>query len=280
MIFLYIFIALVILFFGWLFLIAPGDDEKMCKYKKQKYAHRGLHGDLTGDGFAAENSLTAFKRAVENGYGIELDVQLSKDGEVVVFHDSTLDRVTNGEGRVKEKTLDELKQLTLMETEDTVPTLAEVLEVVGGKVPLLVEIKETGINRTVAEKTAETLKKYKGPFIVESFNPLMLAAFKKLMPNVKRGFLLDKLTENEKSRTIIHRATQRCLLNIVARPAFIAPYKNKIKLFPLPLIRALFKTPTFAWTIKSKAEEEDAYRNGFTTVIFEGYLPDHHEDVN
>ena len=274
MIFLYILIVFVIVFFGWLFLIAPGDDSKMCKYKKQKYAHRGLHGDHAGDGFSAENSMTAFRKAVERGYGIEFDVRLSKDGVPVVFHDETLKRVAGVDAKVSEKTADELKEVSLMNTEDCVPLLSEVLELVSGRVPLLVEVKQEGTDTTVAEKVAELLKEYNGDFIVESFNPMALGAFKKIMPEVNRGFIADKFTDHEKYRTMLHRIVQRFLLNVVARPAFISMNKEKSSMFPLPVIKALFKTPTFAWTVQSKAEEEEAYRNGFATVIFEGYLPD------
>ena len=269
----YILLALaVVLLCTWLFLIAPGDSEGMEKYKDKKYAHRGLHGAVGADTFSAENSMTAFGRAVERGYGIELDVRLSKDGELVVFHDATLDRVTDGTGKVCDYTLEELKTFKLMGTEDTIPTLKEVLDLVDGRIPLLVEMKSDGTDKAVAETCAAILKDYKGDYIVESFNPICLSVFKKILPSVPRGFLCDKHTAKKENRSLLFRAIQRFFLNVICRPAFIAMNKKRPKMFPLPLVKALFKTPAVAWTVRSKEEEIEAYKNGFSGVIFEGYL--------
>lgn len=273
MIALWIICPIVIIVCTWLLLIAPVNEKSMDYYKTVKYAHRGLHGKVDADSFAAENSLTAFSRAVEHGFGIELDVRLTKDKEVVVFHDDTLDRVTNGTGRVENYTLEELKKLSLMDTEDTIPTLSEVLSLVGGRVPLLVEIKEGGADRSVSEKSAELLKEYEGKFIVESFNPLSLGTFKKALPDVPRGFLNDKHTEKADNRSITYRLIQRFLLNFIARPSFIAMNRKRAEMFPLPIIKKIFGTPTVAWTVRSEEEELEAYKNGFSTVIFENYLP-------
>lgn len=274
MIAVYIILAVIIVVCAWLFLIAPGDNEKMEQLKSVRYAHRGLHGTVGGEEFAAENSMTAFKRAKEHGFGIELDVRVSKDGEVVVFHDETVDRVTGGEGRVSDLTLDELKALSLMGTEDTVPTLKEVLELIDGAVPLLVEIKEKALDHTISEKTAEVLKGYEGELLIESFSPLAFGAIKKHLPKVPRGFLADKHTNYEKTRTLLHRIIQRFLMNFIARPSFIAMNLKTPTLFPMPVIKAIFKTPMIAWTVRSREEEIEAYKNGFSGVIFENYIPE------
>ena len=255
----------------WLFLIAPKNTTEMNKYKTVRYAHRGLHGEVGGG--AAENSITAFRLAVEHGYGIELDVRVSSDKEVVIFHDDTLKRVTGKDGRPEELTAKELSELSLLGTGDGVPTLREVLALVDGKVPLLVEIKESGGDHTVTEKCAEILREYKGDYIVESFNPLTLGVVKKLLPNVPRGFLSDKFTVKKKCRALKYRLTQRFLLNFIARPAFIAMEKKRAGMMPLPVLRALFRVPTLAWTITSQEEEDLAYKNGFDGVIFEQYIP-------
>lgn len=273
MIALYIAIPIIVLLGLWLFLIAPGKNKKMDRYKTVKYAHRGLHGTVDADSFCAENSMTAFKRAVEHGFGIELDVHVTADGEAVVFHDATLERVTGAEGKIKDKTLAELRTLRLSGTEDTIPTLHEVLELVDGKVPLLVELKETGANHTISEKTADILAEYKGEFIVESFSPLAFGAIKKKLPCTPRGFLADKFTVKKEYRTLKHALTQRFLFNFLVRPAFIALNHKTPKLFPVGIIRGLFGTPMIAWTVKSSEEENEAYKNGFSGIIFEGYLP-------
>ena len=269
---LYIAIPVLLLLVGWMLLIAPSNKKEMESFKKIRYAHRGLHGEADGV-FAAENSMTAFARAADAGFGIELDVRASNDGVLMVFHDATLDRVTGVTGKVGDKTADELRALSLLGTSDGVPTFADVLELVDGRVPLLVEIKPEGAGQLAAELTAEALASYSGPYIVESFNPLALGVIKKKLPGAMRGFLSDKLTANEKYRSFKHRIAQRCLLNFIARPAFISANKDRIRLFPLPIIRHLFRTPFIAWTVKSAEEERAAYENGFDGVIFEDYIP-------
>ena len=274
MIFLYIFLALIIVFCTWLFLIAPGDDKGMDSLKNKKYAHRGLHGTVGYDEFAAENSLTAFKRAKEHGFGIELDLRLTKDGEIVVIHDGTLERVTGEEGKVSELTLKEIQSKTLIGTSDCVPTLKEVLSLIDGAVPLLFELKEEGFDHTLSEKTAEILKDYKGEYMVESFSPFAFGAIKKHLPEIPRGFLAYKHTVNPESRALRFRLVQRFTFNFLVRPAFIAVHVKTPGLFPVPVVAAIFKTPLIAWTVKSKEEEIEAYKRGFSGIIFEGYMPD------
>ena len=265
--------TLAVLLAVWLFLIGTHSGRKMKKFKYVKYAHRGLHGTVDADSYAAENSLTAFERAAARGFGIELDVRLSSDGVVMVFHDDTLDRVTGVSGKFNSFSAEELSAIRLSDTSDTVPSFAEVLALVNGRVPLLVEIKEDGFDHSLTEKCMSMLKDYKGEYIVESFSPLALGVSKKCAPTVLRGFLCDKLTDNEKYRSVKYRVIQRHLLNFIARPHFIAASKERYSMLPIPLIRALFRPAFVAWTIRSEEEEKAAYSHGFTGVIFENYLP-------
>lgn len=259
--------ALLVFFLIFLFLIAPGKKrEEMEKFKSQKYAHRGLH-----DATRAENSLSAFRAAVDAGYGIELDVRLSRDGVLVVFHDDTLDRVTGEVGRVDERTAAELGKINLSGTADTVPTFEEVLALVDGRVPLLVELKEDAGKYGVTEKTLEMLKEYKGEYIIESFNPLALGRVKKLAPEVMRGFLSQNFLSQKKYRSATYFLLQNLLLNVVCRPDFIAYKHSDYKNASLRLVKGLFKPATLAWTVRSKTEEDEAYLHGFDGVIFEGY---------
>ena len=261
--------ALLLFFLIFLFLIAPGKKrEEMEKFKSKKYAHRGLH-----DATRAENSLSAFRAAVDAGYGIELDVRLSKDGVLVVFHDDTLDRVTGEVGRVDSRTAAELGKINLSGTADTVPTFEEVLKVVNGRVPLLVELKEDAGKYGVTEKTLEMLKEYKGEYIIESFNPLALGRVKKLAPEVMRGFLSQNFLSQKKYRSATYFLLQNLLLNVVCRPDFIAYKHSDYKNASLRLVKALFKPATLAWTVRSKTEEDEAYLHGFDGVIFENYVP-------
>ena len=257
----------------FLFLTATVKNKKMDNFKHVKYAHRGLHGDFCGS-YSAENSLSAFRKAAELGFGIELDLRLSADGEVIVFHDDTLNRVAGREGRAEELTAEELAELSLLGTGEGVPTFKSVLECVGGRVPLLVEIKSDGKDQSVVAAAYKLLEQYEGAFILESFNPLSLAALKKLDKSIPRGFLCTKHTKNENRRSLKYRVIQRHLLNFLARPSFIAADKNEHKMLPIPIIRFLFRPAFMAWTIKSPEEEKKAYENGFDGVIFEGYIPE------
>lgn len=264
--------ALLFFFFLiFLFLIAPGTarKSKMQKYKSVRYAHRGLHGNGL-----AENSLGAFRAAVDAGFGIELDVRLSADGELVVFHDDTLERMTVESGRVDQRTKEELSKICLADTEDTIPTFKSVLELVDGKVPLLVEIKEDAMKSAVTEKTAEILADYQGDYIVESFNPLALGEFKKLCPATLRGILSENFMREEKYRKLLYFILQHLLLNVVCRPDFVAFNHTDYKNAALKLTRGLFKVPTLAWTVRSAEEEKAAFEHGFDGVIFENYIPD------
>lgn len=253
----------------FLLLIKPNKKRtEMERFKGVKYAHRGLHGEG-----CAENSLTAFEKAIYMGYGIELDIRLSGDGKLVVFHDSTLDRVTKEKGKVIERSAEELEKIRLLDTDDTIPTFEEVLSLVSGRVPLLVEIKEDEGGTSVAKAAHEALKKYEGDFIVESFNPLALAYFKKHMPEVMRGFLSQNFLKQKKYRKPLYFLLQNMLLNSVSRPDFISYNHKDYKNAPLRLIRGLFKTPTICWTVRSEKEEAEAYEHKFDGVIFENYIP-------
>ena len=261
-------ISVVVLFLIYLFLIAPKNKKEMNKFKTVYYAHRGLH-----NGERAENSISAFKAAVDAGYGIELDVRLSKDGKLVVFHDDTLDRVCGREGRVIDFTAEELDGFKLSGTDDGIPLFSDVLEVVGGKVPLLVEIKENAGDSTVSHATCEILKGYKGEFIIESFNPMSLRVVKNEYPEIPRGILSHRYSEYEKSRKPLFFLLQSLLLNFLCRPAFIAYDHRHADAFGLRFVRAFFKVPTITWTVRSAEEEVIARKNGFDGIIFENYLP-------
>ncbi len=260
--------SVVILFLLYLFLIAPKNKKDMKKYKKVMYAHRGLH-----NAERAENSMSAFRAAVEAGYGIELDIRLSRDGELVVFHDDTLDRVCGREGKVIDFTADELAEFKLSGTDDGIPRFADVLSLVDGKVPLLVEIKENPGNSAVSEAACRMLAEYKGDFIVESFNPLSLRTVKKGLPEVTRGILSHRYYEYEQYRKPLYFLLQSLLLNFLCRPAFIAYDHRHARSFALRFVRSFFDVPTLAWTVRSADEEKAARKNGFDGIIFENYLP-------
>lgn len=256
----------------WLFLIGARSKKPIAHLLRFKYAHRGLHGKLDYDTEAPENSLLAFRRAVERGYGMELDVRLTKDFAAVVFHDDTLLRMCGADKRVCDLTLAELKEYTLGGTEERIPTFREVLDTVAGRAPIIIELKGESADTAVSQKAIEVLSGYEGEYVFESFNPILVDAVRGLAPDKGRGFLVSKHTENENFRSIKYRVIQRQLCNFLARPHFIACEKNHLKLFPASLIPKLFGTALVAWTVKSREEEERAMAEGFDCVIFEDYL--------
>ena len=263
-----IFSTLLLLFLVYLFLIMTGSSKGVKRFSSVKFAHRGLHG-----GGIAENSMSAFRAAVEAGFGIELDIRLSRDGELVVFHDDDLKRVCGDERLVSDVDAIELSRLSLSGTSDGVPTFREVLSLVDGKVPLLVEIKELS-GSAVSLAAAEMLRDYKGEFIVESFNPLSLRAFKKHLPAVPAGILSMHFPKDKTLGLRIRNFLLGSLLtNVICRPNFIA-YKNEdARAFPVKLLGGVFSAVRFAWTVKSEEEELAAYARGFDSVIFEQYIP-------
>ncbi len=250
--------------------VIPGRKRpEMEKYKSVRFAHRGLHGDG-----AAENSMTAFSRAKSAGYGIELDIRLSRDGELVVYHDPVLSRVAGGEGRVIDFTAEELGAMRLGDTDDCIPRFRDVLELIDGEVPILIEIKADVGESGVAEKFIEEIEDYKGGYIVESFNPLALRTVRRARPDILRGILSTEYMKEEKYKgKLLYRLLQDLRLNFLARPDFIAYEKNGYKQPSLRALRRHFDTPLFAWTVRSHEEEAEAIAHGFDSVIFEGYIP-------
>lgn len=260
--------AFVFFFLVYLFLIMTGSGREARKYSSVKFAHRGLHGDGV-----AENSMSAFRAAVDAGYGIELDVRLSRDGVLVVFHDDDLKRVCGDERLVKDVDASELQKLSLSGTADGVPSFAEVLKLVDGRVPLLVEIKELS-GKGVSSAAAKMLADYKGEFIVESFNPLSLKNFKNQLPGIPVGILSMRFPK-EKTFALRFRnfLLGALLTNVICRPNFIAYQNEDGGRFAVKLLGGVFGAPRFAWTVRSEEEEKAAKKRGFDSVIFECYKP-------
>ena len=244
--------------------------DKIAAYRGVNLAHRGLHGEG-----AAENSMTAFRRAKEAGFGVELDVRLSKDGELVVFHDDTLTRVAGVDKRVDELTLAELRECRLLDTDDTIPTLREVFDLIDGSIPILIEIKEKIGSSAVTQKLLAELKSYDGPYIVESFDPMAISAFRKGRRDVPLGILSRRFCDmKEHKGSPLYFALQNMLFNFLSVPDFVAYRHSDANTLSLKLARSLFGTVTVAWTTRSAEEGEAAKKNGFDCIIFENYLPE------
>jgi len=226
------------------------------------YAHRGLHG-----GEIPENSLAAFKKAAEKGFGIELDVQLSRDGEVMVFHDYTLSRMTSDERSLADLSLDELKALRLNGTNEEIPTLREVLAVVDGRVPILVELKGEDFKCDLCPKVDEILSSYSGAYCVESFNPILISWYRKRRPEISRGILTTSLCR-ERKITPMNFVLDVMALNFLARPDFVAydlHYPNRLAIW---ICKKLWRAVPFIWTPRNEAEYTEAKKSA--NAIFEG----------
>ncbi len=256
----YIFLAVTASIIGiYLFLIFPADGRKAKAFDGKYIAHRGLHGGQT-----VENTLEAFKKAVEKGYGVELDIQLSSDKIPVVTHDYDLKRVFGIEKKVKDLRCEELNHIG-------VPTLSEVLAVLDGKVPLVAEIKGEDFNTEVCEKAAELLDCYNGLYCVESFNPIHVRWFKKNRKNVVRGQLSTAFGKKRGEKfNFLHMMLRHLLMNFLSRPHFIA-YEYKYCGLSARLCK-LLGAHMVCWTPKSKEDELKASKY-YSTFIFEDYEP-------
>ena len=191
--------------------------------KNSLIAHRGLHNDMI-----PENSITAFKEAIKYNYIIELDVQILKDNNVVVFHDDNLRRLTGINKKIKDTTYDEIKKLKLLNTNEHIPLFLDVLKLVDGKVPLLIELKYDTKVGLLEDKLLSILKDYNGNYAFQSFNPRSLIYLKKKCPGILRGILVSdfkKTNINLFKRIIL----KRMIFNYLIKPDFLSVNYNYLK---------------------------------------------------
>ncbi len=280
-IFLIVLASLIVIFIvGMLYLIAPKKASKKRSFNinQVKFAHRGLHNI---DEQIPENSMAAFRKAIELGYGIELDIRATKDNEIVVFHDDSLKRMCNIEKQVDELDLEELQKIKLLKSNEAIPLLKDVLKLVHGRVPLLVEYKASlpGSDCNGLCKLAnEILKNYQGDYAIESFNYNVLRWYKKNMPNILRGQLgmgmqcyeiaLGK--EEAKKLPMKNRRMVTYLLgNYIGRPHFISYRYQDINLFVK--LNQILGAKIACWTVINKVDNEKLLKE-YDSVIFERFL--------
>ncbi len=226
-------------------------------------AHRGLHNENE-----PENSLLAFKNAIDKNYAIEFDVNLLSDNTVVVFHDSKLSRMTGKDKYIQNLTEPDLVDIKLLKTEQKIPTLKEVLSFVDGKVPLLIEIKYQNKVGTLEKEVLKLLKNYKGEFAIMSFNPYSLKWFKTHAPKILRG-QLSSFFKGEKLAFVKKALLKRLRLNKVSCPDFIA---YDCKNLPNRFVKRYDKLPLLAWTVKSQ-EEYLRVVQYCDNIIFQDFIP-------
>ncbi|MBO5269894.1 MAG: glycerophosphodiester phosphodiesterase [Clostridia bacterium] len=271
--------ATLVLGAGYLYLIAPRRKGKKAPNRapfRVSYAHRGLHG-----AGVPENSMRAFAAAVEAGYGIELDLQLSRDGKVMVFHDYNLDRMTGKNALLTDLDAEELRELRLKCTDEPIPYFQEVLDLVRGRVPLLIELKgESASDMRLCEKVANVLLTYEGPWCIESFNPMQLRWWKKNRPDVVRGQLVTNLTKKKDgtpSKKPVDYLLSAMLLNVFSRPDFIAA-DGRMKNPSVMLCDKVFGAERFVWTIRGNTARAE-FLEKQQYPIFEYAVTDFREDA-
>jgi glycerophosphoryl diester phosphodiesterase len=227
-------------------------------------AHRGFHDG----GARPENSMAAFGAAADADYAIELDVRLSRDGRVIVFHDALLDRLTPERGNLAERDEAELTRIPLMGTTETIPLLVDVLEAVEGRVPLLVEIKnENPVAGLLEQAVCDWLSDYEGPAAVQSFNPATIRAVAEHAPELPRGFLFSPLSPALPWSVALSAIRY---LQKSPRIDFGGCDVRGLPWDPVPALQG--KLPLLGWTVTSADVERDA-REWVQNVIFEGYRP-------
>ena len=186
--------------------------------KTRFIAHRGLHSK---DRSVPENSMKAFELAVNNNFGIEMDINVLRDGTVVVFHDITLKRLTGKNGHLSTMTYEQIKDLTLLDTNEHIPTLQEVINFVGGRVPLLIELKPLGNNLLLCEQFMNIMKDYTGVYAIHSFSPNIVYWFKKHHPYVIRGQITEFFRNDPNMKRTIKFLMKTMFFNRFTKPDFI-----------------------------------------------------------
>lgn len=234
-------------------------------------AHRGLHGNGL-----VENSLAAAEAAAAAGYAIEVDLQLTRDGEVVVFHDSELDRLTAENGKLAEKTAAELSAIRLKDSDETIPSLAALLGVVRGRTPLVLELKSRWDNdMRLVERVTEQLRDYAGPVAAMSFDPDMVVALRKSAPGLPRGIVAERWYKHPSWNFL--SADQRRRLGMLMHLLQTKPHFIAYAQFDLPaaaplLARSVLGMKLLTWTVRTEKEREKAERWA-QQIIFEFIRP-------
>ena len=234
-------------------------------------AHRGLHG-----GGLVENTLGAAAAAVAANYGIEVDLQLSSDAEVMVFHDTTLDRLTNAKGRLAALTAADLRKIAFRESAERIPTLQELLDTVAGRTPLVLELKSEGDgDMRLPARVAEVLVGYAGPVAAMSFDPAMVAALQKYAPGLPRGIVAERYYDDPewKGLSLFRKFWLGNLLHIpTTKPHFVAYYVRDLPAIAPLIARHVLGMKLLTWTVRSEAQRRRA-RWWANQVIFETFRP-------
>ena len=236
-------------------------------------AHRGLHDRAAG---IVENTLSAVEAAIAAGYAIECDVQDTADGEAVVFHDFTLDRLTPERGPVRERRAADLTGIAISGTQDRIPTLATVLGRIAGRVPLVIEVKSRfDGDLTLTQRTVELISAYAGPAALKSFDPAVTAAVRRLAPDIPRGIVAESRYEHPEWDNL-DAETKRSLANLLhfdeTRPDFLSWRVGDLPCAAPFLSRLLAGLPVMTWTVRTDADRQRAAAHA-DQMVFESFRP-------
>jgi len=236
-------------------------------------AHRGLHDRVRG---VIENTTSAAAAAANAGFGIEVDLQLTADGEAMVHHDDALGRLTEGDGRLLDLTAAQLKEVAFRDTADRMMTLSDLCTLVAGRVPLVLEIKShfDGDRRLVA-RMAQVLAAYDGPVAAMSFDPDQVVALRELLPARPRGIVAQR-SYDDGEWAALSEAQRRSMLQLrhgfSTRPHFVAYWIEQLP-SPAPWVaRHLFGCALLTWTVRTPAQRARAAKFA-DQMIFEGFVP-------
>ena len=255
-------LSLLLIPICYLFLLR-GKKDPLDPFQGKYYAHRGLYDDRI-----PENSLAAFSLAFDRGYGIEFDVHLLKDGSLAILHDSALSRMTGKTGILEGLTKDDLPHCHLKGTDQCIPTFSQVLDLCGGRQPLIIELKTQGGNAdALTEAVCQALRGYEGPFCLESFDPRCLLWLKRHRPELIRGQLSENFLKQEHPAMPwpLRFAASYHLETFLTRPHFIAHKFKDRKNLSVFLIRRLYGIQGITWTVDTEAD--------FHTALQEGWIP-------
>ncbi len=243
----------------------PGLDA----LKGWKYAHRGLHDETL-----PENSMAAFRAALEHGYGIELDIHLMKDGKLAVIHDTSLKRTAGADVKITDLTAEDLENYRLGGTEEKIPLFSEVLELFAGKAPLIIELKSDSNAAELVATAVKAMEGYEGAYCMESFDPRVVYELKKQAPQIIRGQLTMDYFKEENSplppalKWLLTNQAENFLIG----PDFVSYRFSDCKTFSNILARRFWGIQGVTWTLKSQEDFDKAVAEGWLP-IFEGFIP-------
>ena len=267
----YILIPIVLVVIGYILALRCRKGHPGLKaLQGWAYAHRGFHGNGV-----PENSMQAFRLALEYSYGVELDVHLMADGELAVIHDSSLKRTAGVDVKIEDLTKADLDRYSLEGTDEKIPQFRDVLTLFAGKAPLIVELKpERGNHAALASAVCQLLDTYDGPFCLESFDPRCIQWLRKNRPDLIRGQLTENFfkTPNCKLPWIIKFLMATQLMNFLSVPDFIAYRCSDRKRLGNFVCRRIWGTQGVTWTILNQKDLDEAVKDGWLP-IFEGFRP-------